>query len=256
MAGMFEAHDRRRFETFAFSTYPQADDSPERRRAQAAFEHFIDLHALGDAEAARLIAQHRIDILVDLNGLTTHARPGILARRPAPIQVQYPGYPGTSGMAQVDYILGDRWVTPGDQAHAFSEHIVRLPDSFQANDDARPIAPDTPSRAELGLPGHGFVFCCLNNTYKINPRVFDRWMRLLHALPQAVLWLLGDGETARQNLRAEAQARGVAPERLVFAQRRPYAQYLAQYRQADLFLDTLPFNGGTTVSDALWAGRC
>ncbi|MCP5219264.1 MAG: tetratricopeptide repeat protein [Burkholderiaceae bacterium] len=254
MAGMFEAHDRRRFETFAFSTYPQADDSPERRRAQAAFEHFIDLHALGDAEAARLIARHRIDILVDLNGLTTHARPGILARRPAPIQVQYLGYPGTSGMAQVDYILGDRWVTPGDQAHAFSEHIVRLPGSFQANDDARPIAPDTPSRAELGLPGHGFVFCCLNNTYKINPRVFDRWMHLLRQLPQAVLWLLGDGETARQNLRAEAQARGVAPERLVFAQRRPYAQYLAQYRQADLFLDTLPFNGGTTVSDALWAG--
>ncbi|MBN9404467.1 MAG: tetratricopeptide repeat protein [Burkholderiales bacterium] len=254
MAGVFEAHDRSRFETFAFSTWPQADGSPERRRVQAAVEHFIDLHALGDGEAARLIARHQINILIDLNGLTSHGRPGILARRPAPVQVQYLGYPGTSGMPQIDYILGDRWVTPSEQAHAFSEHIVRLPESFQANDDARAIAPDTPSRTELGLPEHGFVFCCLNNSYKINPRMFDRWMKLLRALPQAVLWLLGDSETARQNLRAEAQARGVEPERLVFAQRRPYAQYLAQYRQADLFLDTLPFNGGTTVSDALWAG--
>ena len=254
MAGVFEAHDHRRFETFAFSTFPQPDESPERQRVQAAFDHFIDIHALGDDQAARLIVQHQIDILVDLNGLTTHCRPGILARRPAPIQVQYLGYPGTSGMAEVDYIIGDRWVTPADQAQAFSERIVRLPDSFQANDDRRAIAPDTPTRAELGLPEQAFVFCCLNNSYKINPTVFDRWVRLLQRVPQAVLWLLGDSEAARANLRAEAQARGVAPERLVFAERRPYAQYLAQYRQADLFLDTLPFNGGTTASDALWAG--
>ena len=254
MAGVFEAHDRDRFETFAFSTYPQADGSPERQRVLAAFEHFIDLHALGDGDAASLIARHQIDILVDLNGLTTFGRPGILARRPAPIQVQYLGYPGTTGIAEVDYIIGDRWVTPADQAGAFSEHIVRMPDSFQANDDRRHIATDTPSRAALGLPDAGFVFCCLNNTYKINPRVFDLWMRLLRQVPQAVLWLLGDSDAARQNLRAEAQARGVAPERLVFAERRPYDQYLAQYRQTDLFLDTLPFNGGTTASDALWAG--
>ena len=152
MAGVFEAHDRSRIETFAFSTYPQADNSPERQRIRAAFEHFIDIHALGDDDAARLIAQHQIDILIDLNGLTTYCRPGILARRPAPIQVQYLGYPGTSGMPCVDYILGDRWVTPAGQAHAFSEHIVRLPDSFQANDDQRRIAADTPTRAALACP--------------------------------------------------------------------------------------------------------
>ena len=254
MAGVFEAHDRTRFETFAFSTYPLADASAERQRAQAAFEHFIDIHALGDDDAARLIAQHQIDILIDLNGLTTFCRPGIVARRPAPVQVHYLGYPGTSGLAAVDYILGDRWVTPRQQADAYCEHIVHLPDSFQANDDQRRIAPETPSRTTLGLPEQGFVFCCLNNTYKILPAVFDTWMRLLRKTPGSVLWLLGDGDTARDHLRAQAQVRGVAAERLVFAQRRPYEQYLAQYRQADLFLDTLPFNGGTTVSDALWAG--
>lgn len=254
MTGVFEAHDRQRFETFAFSIYPQPDRSPERQRAQAAFDHFIDIHHLGDDEAAALIAGHGIDLLVDLNGLTTFSRPGILARRPAPVQVQYLGFPGTSGLAAIDYILGDRWVTPVEQAQAFSEHIVRMPDCFQANDDQRRIAAATPTRRELGLPDQGFVFCCLNNSYKILPGVFDGWMRLLQNTPGSVLWLLGDNDTARSNLRAHAQARGVAPERLVFAERRPYDQYLAQYRQADLFLDTLPFNGGTTVSDALWAG--
>ena len=254
MAGVFEAHDRQQVETFAFSTSPQRNDSAERRRALAAFEHFIDIHALGDDDAAALIARHRIDVLVDLNGPTAHDRPGLLARRPAPVQVQYLGYPGTSGLAAIDYIIGDRWVTPAEQADAFSEHIVRLPESFQANDDQRRIAPDTPTRAALGLPAQGFVFCCLNNSYKILPGVFDVWMRLLTQTPGSVLWLLGDSATARDNLRAQAQARGVAPERLVFAELRPYDQYLAQYRQADLFLDTLPFNAGTTASDALWAG--
>ena len=254
MAGVFEAHDHQRFETFAFSIYPQPDESPERRRIRAAFEHFIDIHDLGDDDAAALIAGHGIDLLVDLNGLTTFSRPGIVARRPAPVQAQYLGYPGTSGLAAVDYIIGDRWVTPTEQADAFSERIVQMPDSFQANDDQRRIASDTPSRAALGLPERGFVFCCLNNSYKILPEVFDTWMRLLQKTPGSVLWLLGDSDTARDNLRAHAQARGVPPERLVFARRRPYEQYLAQYRQADLFLDTLPFNGGTTVSDALWAG--
>ena len=254
MAGVLEAHDRAQFEVFAFSTYPQPDDSPERRRVLAAVEHFIDIHALGDDDAAALIAGHRIDVLVDLNGLTAHSRPGILARRPAPLQVQYLGYPGTSGLAAIDYIIGDRWVTPAEQADAFSEHIVRLPESFQANDDQRRIAPDTPTRAALGLPAQGFVFCCLNNAYKILPAQFDIWMRFLTQTPGSVLWLLGESQAARDHFRAHAQARGVAPERLVFAERRPYAEYLAQYRQADLFLDTLPFNGGTTVSDALWAG--
>nr|HPR44293.1 hypothetical protein [Ottowia sp.] len=254
MVGVFEAHDKARLETVALSTYPQPVASPMRKRLEAAFDRFIDLHAVGDQEAATRIAQLQLDILVDLTGYTSFCRPGIVVRRPAPIQVSYLGFPATTGMAEIDYILGDRWVTPLGSAGEFSEKIIRLPESFQANDDQRPGGAETPSRQELGLPEHGFVFCCHNNIYKINPGMFDIWMRLLAQVPGSVLWLVADSPETDANLRRQAEARGVAGERLVFARRAPYVKYLAQYRQADLFLDTLPFNAGTTASDALWAG--
>jgi len=254
MVGVFEAHDKTRFETFGLSIYPQPAAGPMRTRLQGAFDQFIDLHAVGNAEAVARIAQLQLDILVDLTGYTSFCRPGIVVRRPAPIQVSYLGFPATTGMAEIDYILGDRWVTPLGSAGEFSEKIIRLPESFQANDDQRPGGAKTPSRQELGLPEHGFVFCCHNNIYKINPGMFDIWMRLLAQVPGSVLWLVADSPETDANLRRQAEARGVAGERLVFARRAPYVKYLAQYRQADLFLDTLPFNAGTTASDALWAG--
>ena len=253
MAGVFEQHDRQRFDVSAV-TFRPIPVSPMGQRLARAFGQVIDIHDKTDEQAVALMREHNIDIAIDLMGHTQGYRYGIFAHRAAPIQVNYLGYPGTSGAPFIDYIIGDRWVTPLDQADTFSEKIVLMPDSFQANDDRRPIYADTPSRAALGLPESGFVFCCLNNTYKITPILFDIWMRLLAQTPGSVLWLLADSETVARNLRAEAQARGINPDRLVFAKRLPYAQYLAQYRQADLFLDTLPFNAGTTASDALWAG--
>ncbi len=254
MAGVLEAHDKARFEPFAFSINPQPDSSADGERIRRAFDHFIDLRAAGNTEAAALIASYQIDILIDLSGHTAYGRPGIVERRPAAVQVNYLGFPATSGMREVDYILGDRWVTPDGSADEFSEHIVRLPDSFQANDDRRIRPVNAPKRAALNLPDDGFVFCCFNNTYKINPRMFDIWMRLLTRVPGSVLWLIADEKEAEANFRHEAEARGVAGTRLVFAPRVSYEQYLARFRQADLFLDTLPFNAGTTASDALWMG--
>jgi len=253
MAGVFEHHDRERFEVTAVALKP-IPPSPMGKRLADTFERIIDVTDQSNDQIVTLMRELNIDIAIDLMGYTEGNRFGIFARRCAPIQVNYLGYPGTSGASFIDYILGDRWVTPLDQADTFSEKIVLMPESFQANDDKRQIAPETPSRAALGLPESSFVFCCLNNTYKITPMVFDIWMRLLAQVPGSVLWLLAETETAETNLRAETQARGVDPGRLVFARRAPYEQYLAQYRQADLFLDTVPFNAGTTASDALWAG--
>ncbi len=255
MAGVLEAHDRTRFETVGIDIYPKpVADTPMRQRMVAAFDRFLTWGELSAGEIAEQIRALELDLLVDLMGATNYSQMGVLLRRPAPVQVAYLGFPGTSGMDEMDYIIGDRWVCPPGQEDEFSEHVVRLPEVFQANDRQRPIAQDTPTRASLGLPEQGFVFCCLNNSYKVLPRSFDIWMRLLQRVDGSVLWLLGENEVVRRQLRAQAQARGVAPERLVFAQRLPYEQYLAQYRQADLFLDTLPFNAGTTASDALWAG--
>lgn len=261
MAGVFEAHDKTRFETYAISTHPADKQTPMRQRLRQAFDHFIDIRQLGDAQAATLIARHGIDILIDLSGHTSYNRMGVVQYRPAPVQAAYLGLPATSGMQGVDYILGDRWVTPPGSAAEFSEHIVRLPDSFQANDSQRPrpaspasAAARAAARTRLGLPADGFVFCSFNNTYKVNPATFAIWMRLLAQTPGSVLWLVADEPGAEANFRQHAQAQGVSPGRLVFAPRCPYEEYLARYPLADLFLDTLPFNAGTTASDALWMG--
>jgi predicted O-linked N-acetylglucosamine transferase (SPINDLY family) len=253
MAGVFEHHDRERFDTVAV-TFQPIPFSPLGKRLTGAFDRVIDIHDRTDDQAVALMRELNIDIAIDLMGHTANARLGIFARRCAPIQANYLGYPGTCGASFIDYIIGDRWVTPLDQADTFTEKIVLMPESFQANDGQRQLESDTPSRIALGLPESGFVFCSLNKTYKITPMMFDIWMRLLSQVPGSVLWLFAEAEAAAVNLRAEAQSRGIDPNRLIFAKPAPYQQYLAQYRQADLFLDTLPFNAGTTASDALWAG--
>ncbi len=253
MAGLFELHDRERFETIALSFGP--DSAGEMRtRLEAAFDRFIDIRPKSDREVAAMMRALEVDIAVDLNGFTADARTGIFALRPAPIQVNYLGYPGTMGADYIDYILADRWVIPeADQQH-YAEKIVYLPDTYQVNDRKRRIGERTPARAALGLPETGFVFCSFNNNYKITPFMFDIWMRLLHQVEGSVLWLLEGNAAVVRNLRREAEKRRVAPDRLVFAPRMKLEDHLARHRRADLFLDTLPYNAHTTASDALWAG--
>jgi protein O-GlcNAc transferase len=253
IAGVFEQHDKTRFDVTAVSLRPD-DGGPMRRRIEAAFDRFIDAQALSDAEIAAMIREMEIDIAIDLNGQAGAARPGILAHRPAPVQTSYLGNCGTMGVPFIDYIIADPIVIPPDQSCYYAEKVVYLPNSYQCNDSRREVSRSTLSRADAGLPEAGFVFCCFNNNYKIMLSIFDIWMRLLAACPECVLWLLGDNPYAILNLRREAAARGVAPERLVFAPRKPREDHLARHRLADLFLDTLPVNAHATASDALWAG--
>jgi protein O-GlcNAc transferase len=253
VAELFELHDRTQFEVFGVS-FGADDGSDMRARLMAAFDRFIDVRMQSDREVARLLADLHVDIAVDLNGHTQDERLGILAFRPAPIQVNYLGYPGTSGADFIDYIIADATVLPFDQQPNYAEHIVHLPDCYQANDRKRRIASRTPIREEVGLPAAGFVFCCFNNTWKIAPPMFDVWMRLLKAVEGSVLWLYRDNARAEANLCNEAAARGIDPSRLVFAGPLPHGDHLARHRAADLFLDTLPYNAHTTASDALWAG--
>jgi predicted O-linked N-acetylglucosamine transferase (SPINDLY family) len=249
-AEIFELHDRARFEVLAYSYGPE-DGSPIRARLKRAIPLFKDITLLPDAEAAAAIHADSVDILVDLKGFTFRARTAILALRPAPLQVNYLGYPGTMGADFVDYLVGDRIVTPADRAGDFAEKLAVLPDCYQPNDRRRRAA-RTPPRAELGLPDVGFVFCCFNQSFKILPDTFAVWMRLLAAVPGSVLWLLASPAT--ENLRREAAARGVDPARLVFAGQRPLAEHIGRVPAADLFLDTFPYNAHTTASDALWTG--
>jgi len=251
-AALFERHDRARFEVFAYSWGPD-DASPMRRRLHAAFEHFVEIGGLSHLQAAQRISDDGIDILVDLKGYTRDARTEILALRPSPIQVNWLGYPGTLGAAFIDYIVVDPVVVPEEQAAAFDEQLAYLPHAYAPVDDRRAIAP-IPRRAEVGLPEDAFVFCCFNNPYKITPELFSRWCRLLDACPGAVLWLFANTPLVEGNLRAEARARGIDPERLIFAPRVPQAEHLARLALADLCLDTLPYNAHTTASDALWVG--
>ncbi|MBI2772629.1 MAG: tetratricopeptide repeat protein [Burkholderiales bacterium] len=253
MAGLFEQHDRSRFELTALSLGPDSSH-PMRQRVQRAFGRFADAQHLTDREAAQLLLELEADIVVDLNGFTQGSRLGILAHRPAPLQVSYLGYPGSCGADFFDYLIADAEVLPPQQRAHYSENIAWLPGCYQANDAARAIDDAPLSRADAGLPPEAFVFCCFNNNYKITPGVFGVWMRLLAQLPHAVLWLLEDNAAAMRNLRAQAQARGIDAQRLVFAPRAEPAQHLARHRLADLFLDTLPYNAHTTASDALWAG--
>jgi protein O-GlcNAc transferase len=250
---LFSLHDRTRFRVFGYS-YGRDDGGAARRRLMTSFDRFVDLETASFAEAAGRIREDGVDILVDLKGYTTDARPQILALRPAPIQVTYLGYPGTTGTGFIDFILVDPFVVPPDQQPFFSERLVHLPDCYQVNDRTRPIATRIPSRAECGLPEAGFVFCCFNVTYKITPRLFEVWMRLLAATEGSVLWLLESNPLAAANLRREAEARGIGADRLIFAPVLPNPEHLARFAIADLFLDTLPYNAHTVASDSLWGG--
>jgi protein O-GlcNAc transferase len=253
MVELFERHDRRHFELIAYS-HGIDDQSEMRWRLRDAFDRFIDIKDMSFAQAAQKIHDDEIDILVELKGYTQHARSEIASLRPAPVQVSYIGFPGTMGADFIDYIIADPFVLPFDQQAFYDEKIVHLPHSYQPNDTRRRIADQTPTRAACGLPESGFVFCCFNNAYKITPQIFSIWMRLLNALPDAVLWLFDANPLIKDNLRAEAGKRGVNPDRLVFAPRAASPDHLARQRLADLFLDTLPYNAHTTASDALWAG--
>jgi protein O-GlcNAc transferase len=254
MAGIFEAHDRERFETIAISLRPH-DGSATAKRIRGAFSRFIDVTANTDAEAAALMRELQIDIAVDLTGYTDGFRAGIFAHRAAPIQVNYLGYPGTLAAPYMDYLIADQIVIPEADRPFYTEQVVYLPECYQPNDSGRIIAEHAPTRQQCGLPETGFVFCCFNNQYKIQPPLFDVWMRLLQSINGSVLWLSKRSDVVTENLRREAVARGVSPERLIFAPRMPaLSDHLARYGLADLFLDTLPFNAHTTASDALWAG--
>lgn len=252
IAELFETHDRQRFDLTAISFRPD-DGGAMRARLTKAFDRFIDVSAHSDEAVARLLQEREIDIAVDLNGYTLGGRPAILSFRPAPVQVNYLGFPGSMGAPFIDYIIADPVVLPLAEQPFCDEKIVHLPDSYQPNDTRRAMAA-SPGREEMGLPATGFVFCCFNNSWKITEPLFDIWMRLLGAVPGSVLWLLDDNPAARENLRAEAAKRGIDPARLVFAPRLEQAAHLARHRLADLFLDTLPCNAHTTASDALWAG--
>ncbi|WP_091681184.1 tetratricopeptide repeat protein [Methylocapsa palsarum] len=253
MAELFERHDKTRFEIIAYSHGPD-DFSALGARLRAAFDEFVDVRALSDDAAAARIHADRIDVLIELKGYTKGARTGISARRPAPVQVNFLGFPGTMGATFIDYIIADPFVLPFDQQEFFSEKIAHLPHCYQPNDTQRVISELTPTRAACGLPEHGFVFCSFNNTYKITPDFFDIWMRLLANIPGSVLWLLDANALVKDNLRKEAARRGLDPDRLVFAPKQASPEHLARHRLADLFLDTSPYNAHTTASDALWAG--
>jgi protein O-GlcNAc transferase len=253
VAELFELHDRNRFEVIAYSI-GRDDTSPVRQRLVAGCDRFEDLRALSAVAAAEQIYHDGIDILIDLNGYTHGCRTEILALKPAPVQVNYLGYPGTMGAHFIDYIVTDRFVTPPEQQVFFSERFEYLPNTYLVNDRKRPIAERSPTRTECGLPQAGFVFCCFNSNYKLNAQIFDIWMRLLQAISGSVLWLRESHVWAATNLRREAENRGVDPDRLVFAEKRELPEHLARHRLADLFLDTLPYNAHATASDAFWAG--
>lgn len=251
--GLFGAHDRAGFEIFAVS-HGRDDGSAYRRRIAADAERFIDVAALTDRDAALLLYREGIDILVELDGCTHDHRLGIAALRPAPIVAAYLGFPGSSGASFVDYVIVDRVVAPPAEAHFYSERLVHLPHCYLINDRGHPIDDAPLARRDVGLPEDGFVFCCFNANYKIEPFIFEVWMRILRQLPASVLWLLELAPEVADNLRREAAARGVDPDRLVFAGKWPKAQHLARHRLADLFLDTRYYTAHTTCSDALCAG--
>lgn len=253
MAGVFEQHDKRRFETIALS-WRRDEHSAMGRRVRSAFERVIDVEGRSEAETAALARAQEIDILVDLMGYTAGARAGVLARRAAPVQVNYLGFPGTLGRRVADYLIADDYVIPPANRSLYGEAIVTLPDCFQPNDDRRAASPQVPTRAQVGLPDEAFVWCSFHSTHKLNPPLFDVWMRLVQAVPGSVLWLQAAEAATERNIRREAALRGVDPQRIVGARKVPYAEHLARLRLADLCLDTWPFNGGATTSDALWAG--
>ncbi|MCS5583992.1 MAG: tetratricopeptide repeat protein, partial [Pseudomonadales bacterium] len=250
---MFELHNRSSFELQAFSFGPNKDDEMHQRLIKS-FDSFHDVGDMTDEGIARLARSEDIDIAVDLTGYTQNNRSGILAYQAAPIQVSYLGYPGSMGADFIDYLIADSTLIPEKSQKFYSEKIVYMPDCYQVSDNSRPHPATDVTRAELGLPETGFVFCCFNNNYKITPREFDIWMRLLNQVEGSVLWLRRSNQWSEGNLKKEAQARGIDPDRVIFADKCGYSEYLARLTKADLFLDTFNYNAGAVANDALWCG--
>jgi predicted O-linked N-acetylglucosamine transferase (SPINDLY family) len=249
---LFELLDRDRFEVYGFC-WSREDGSAMRARVIKAMDQFIRIHHMDDATAAQTIRAHEIDILIDLQGLTSGARPNILAFRPAPVQMTYLGFPGPTGLPCIDYVIADRYLIPDSEKPYYSETPLYLPQVYQSSDRQRPVGA-LPTRAQCGLQEDKFVFCSFNNNYKFTEEVFDTWMRILQRAPDSVLWLLADNVWAQENVTARAEAAGLDTSRLIFAPRVAPADYLARYTAADVFLDAYPFNAGTTANDALWMG--
>jgi predicted O-linked N-acetylglucosamine transferase (SPINDLY family) len=257
MTPLYERHDRDQFQVIGVSL--AADDcSAVVARSKRALDQFIDASRMGDQEVASRLRELEVDVAIDLTGYTQGCRAGVFARRPAPAQVNFLGYPATLGVPWIDYIIADEFVIPESLSHLYTENVVRLPDSFQPNDEHRPQpgAASRMTRVSSGLPADASVpvLCCFSNHYKLNPAIFDIWMRVLARAPNSVLWLLGGPQALRQRLQQAAESRGISCTRLIFAERVCYEEHLSRLALADLFLDTLPFNAGATASDALWAG--
>ncbi|MCK5819115.1 MAG: tetratricopeptide repeat protein [Psychromonas sp.] len=253
MVEFFETHDRQKFEIYGFSLASNENDEMC-QRVVGAFDHFYEVANKRDGEVTKMSRELGIDIAVDLKGFTKNARTGIFAKRCAPIQVNYLGYPGTMAASYIDYIIADKILIPQESQQYYREKIVYMPSSYQVNDSKREISDKILSRKDVGLPSSGFVFCCFNNSYKILPATFNGWMRILKAVDHSVLWLLECYPAVVNNLRKEAQVSGVDPNRLIFAKKIKIDDHLARHQLADLFIDTLPCNAHTTASDALWAG--
>lgn len=252
MAEFFELHDRSRFEFIGFAFGSRTGDQMT-ARLERVFDRFIEVHDRTDADVALLAREIGIDIAVDLGGFTDQCRTKVFALRAAPIQMSYIGYLGTMGASYMDYLVADPILIPTEHRQHYSEKLIYLP-SYQANDSRRPTRHRVMTREELGLPSAGFVFCCFNSNYKITPTTFSVWMRILGRVPGSSMFFFVDNEIAERNLRAAAGNRGVDPARLIFGERLALDEYLARFCAMDLFLDTLPYNAGTTASDALWAG--
>jgi predicted O-linked N-acetylglucosamine transferase (SPINDLY family) len=254
MARIFECHDKNRFDCYAISL-GTSKSTPMRERLISAFEHFVDARLWSDSAIVEYILQQKIDILIDLAGYTQGSRTAVLTKKPAAVQINYLGYPGTLGLSAIDYIIADKTVIPESNFQFFSEKVIHVGGSYLCSDPTRVLDEHLPSRAELSLPDNGFVFCCFNHHYKITPQWFEIWMRLLHAVNNSVLWLSASNDLAQKNLQQRAIACGIDSNRLIFAVRTPDpSQHLSRLRQADLFLDTLPYNAHATATDALWAG--
>jgi predicted O-linked N-acetylglucosamine transferase (SPINDLY family) len=252
-ADLFKLHDRNQFEIYAFSLGVNNQDAM-RQRLEQSFDKFLDVEHLNDSDITRLSRELALDIAIDLGGHTKDSRPRIFSERAAPIQVNYLGYPGTWGSSCMDYFIGDKTTITHENRDYFSEKIIFLPNTYQANPSRRPSLSKKPLRTNYGLPDKSFVFCCFNNNWKVSPAIFVQWMQILKQVPDSVLWLYADNPPSIENMRLEAARNGISAERFVFAERAPLDEYLARFAIADLFLDTLPYNAGTTASDALWAG--
>jgi len=253
LANLYELHDKNKFEVIGISFGPDKDDEM-RKRVSSAFDEFYDVRLKTEEEIVKFSRELKIDIAIDLMCFTKYHRFGIFVQRCAPIQVNYLGYPGTSGTNYLDYIIADKVLIPKDNQKYYSEKIVYLPDTYQANDSTKKISDKIFTREELGLPKDGFVFCCFNNNYKITPQVFDIWMRLLKRVKNSVLWILSEDVNISKNLKKEATLRGVDFNRIVFAEKIKMNEHLARQKVADLFIDTFPYTAHTTASDALWVG--